>query len=397
MTQEVNLKNRAVSLSLAFGLAVAALAGCGGAPDGQDPQDLAQGQEALDFTSLAATPVAKTAVTPTIDPKVVVVASPDLAKDPAPTVPPRIEGCERYDAYTAALAELTIACTGTIGPRSFSIVNGVLKSNFETCNVRGSRKVSIKDVKDLLALQHPAVARDLLQVPGWKEAPTFQACFAGQWQAFLNTGVSTCPNWYEIGTLHKATPETVKTASALLPRPSDGVLKPGAELKVSSADPVALPKENLVYVVKMSTTPQGCRTAESCAEICASGLPGFFVESRPLAKDEPAYQGLQYEGTTVIGDPLWWLDPTYYAPDPSPYMTPDFYHPMSFYRNVPGAIFAHLARETEACSFWNGAYHMIGVLQQYCIPGTGTPGIEPPTCPSTRCQPGTVVESGGTL
>jgi hypothetical protein len=391
--------NRTVSLSLALGLAVAALAGCVGAPDGQNPDDNQVAQAPLiNKGLLLQTPVdtRTTVAQPTTDLKVVAATAELTTAAPAatsPRLPPRIEGCERYDVYTAALAELTIACTGTLGPQSFSI-DGPLRRKFDKCDARGSRRVSLQDIDDILALQHPGVAKDLAALPDWKEAPTFEKCFAGQWKLFLDLNVPTCPNWYEIGTIHKATEESVKEFAASLPGDN---IKPGAEIKPPS-DPVALPKQNFVYVVKLpdGATEARCGTPEACAKVCTSGLPGFFVESRELAKDEPQYQGLAYQGKTVIGDPLWWLDPTYYAPSPSPYMTADFYHPMSFYRNLPGAIFAHRARELEACSYWNGVYHMIGVLKRYCIPGAD-PASDSSACPSTICSVAEVVDTGGTL
>jgi hypothetical protein len=243
----------------------------------------------------------------------------------------------------------------------------VLQRRFEGCESRGSRKVSLRDVDNLLALQDGRIAEDLAKIPDWKEAPTIGECFVGQWKAFLDLGVQACPVWREVRTINEPSPENVKIYSPNLPKIGPDVQAPPS---------ITLPKENFVYAVG-GRVDERCPTAGACAKVCTAGLPGFFIRATD---------------TVVYGDPLWWLDPTYYTPDPSPYMTADFYHPMSFYRNLPGAIFGHPARVGESCSYWNGAYHMMGILKPYCIPGS-----VPASCPSSRCEDVADVPSSGTL
>jgi hypothetical protein len=76
-------------------------------------------------------------------------------------------------------------------------------------------------------------------------------------------------------------------------------------------------------------------------------------------------------------------------------MVADYYHPMSFYRDVPGARFGHRNRVGEACSYWNGSYHMIGVLRTYCLSST------PDSCTMTHCEdsslPSTTTDAGAPM
>src|SRR5690349_11278643 len=47
--------------------------------------------------------------------------------------------CTTYNGYTAALAEATVDCTGTIGPGSFSVdALGLLSRNFSACTIAGA-------------------------------------------------------------------------------------------------------------------------------------------------------------------------------------------------------------------------------------------------------------------
>src|SRR5882724_3784313 len=62
--------------------------------------------------------------------------------------------CTTYDGYTAALAEATIECTGTIGPNSFAVdlLSGLLGRRFSACTVPGAVD-SLLLIDRLLSLQ----------------------------------------------------------------------------------------------------------------------------------------------------------------------------------------------------------------------------------------------------
>jgi hypothetical protein len=282
--------------------------------------------------------------------------------------------CEHFDSYRGALAHATIACTGTLGPDSFAVdANGYLSRAFGAC--RDHSAASIRDIDDLLGMQRQS------------ELPNGRACFADVWtrwrQSFLEHGNAACPTWTRVTAVGSPTRDAVTATASVLPRPvsiaaREASLQQRDITKVGRVVLESMPsetlggtEENVYYSVAFGarTPEQACGDAVSCAAQCAAGLPGFYVGTQ---------DGL------VIGDPLWWLDPNYYAPGANPYMVADYWHPMSFYRELPGAIFAHRNRRGEACSYWNGAYHMIGELRPYCIVGSDYP--DGASCVSTICE-----------
>jgi hypothetical protein len=285
----------------------------------------------------------------------------DLASSSAPL------HCAAFDPYTAAIAHGTIACTGTVGPQSFRVDGaGYLERAFDACSAAEAPATSLRDIDDLLAMQRQTVL------------PNARACFAdhwAEWQAsFAARGNSACPVWTKVAAEGSPTPAAVVSLAKTLPQPMAGV--PGALISSATAETMGRAEENFLYRVTFDGRPpvQSCATPESCAAQCAAGLPGFYVGER---------DGL------VVGDPRWWLDPTWYQPGGSPYMTDNFYHPMSFYRETE--IFAARARENEKCSRWNGVYHMMGILKPYCF--AGSDGL----CPSTECIIEDIVNPDDTL
>jgi hypothetical protein len=241
--------------------------------------------------------------------------------------------CSTYDGYTAALAEATIDCTGTIGPNSFAVdlSSGLLGRRFSACTLPGTVD-SLLRIDRLLSLQ---LRPDL---------PLVNVCFAKAWTNWLVTivtqNISVCPVWTKLSASGSPTPQNVAQNTQTLPPLPNG-------------NPhVAVPygKEQFLYSVRFSSPLpllQLCRTPQSCARACTGGFEGFYVGQ---------------SGDDIIGDPYWWLDPNDYSPS-SPYRSPGYYHPMSYAEDdVPGAVYGDWARRGEACSWWNGAQHVGGTL-----------------------------------
>jgi hypothetical protein len=244
-----------------------------------------------------------------------------------------LAGCTTYNGYTAALAEATIDCIGTIGPDSFAVdPGGRLGRSFSACTLPGEGDPLLR-IDRLLSLQLRP-----------NELPLATFCMAQGWTNWLlaiaTQNVSVCPVWTKLSATGTATPDSVLQNIQTLPLLPDE----------NPETPVPIGKEQFLYSVSLPIPPpllQGCRTAQSCASVCSGGLAGFFAGQA---------------GPDVIGDPYWWLDPGDYGSN-SPYRTPNFYHPMSYADDdVPGAIYGDYARRGDACSWWNGDQHVYGTL-----------------------------------
>jgi hypothetical protein len=240
--------------------------------------------------------------------------------------------CTTYNGYTAAMAEATIDCIGTIGPDSFAVgPSGLLGRSFPACTLPGSVD-SLLRIDRLLSLQ---LRLDL---------PLANVCIAQAWTDWLVTvaaqNISVCPVWTKLSASGSPTPENVQQITETLPPLPD-------------ANPhtvVPYGKEQFLYSVRFPSPPpllQQCTTPQSCASACTGGLAGFFVGQ---------------SGDDIVGDPYWWLDPTDYGSN-SPYRDPGYYHPMSYAPDdVPGAIYGDWARRGDACSWWDGVQHVLGTL-----------------------------------
>jgi hypothetical protein len=395
--------NRAAALLFALGSAAAALAGCIAAPATGD--DTGESQEALD-RSLVVTPVDKTEV---VQPSASTLAESKLAASvdkpvPARWTSPYAKSCAPYDAYTAALAEYTIACTGTIGPESFVVESGILRRTFDRCIARGSLlDVTLRDIDDLLKLQEPQYEKDIPRNPDGSAGMTIRECFVKPWTAWIAENFPTgtmnpCPDWIQLTvdpTSDVPTADGVAQFSKKLPKPTEkGVI----EMPPAAAARVQTPKENFYYAVRYPLTlaaeaQRKCGTVESCGNLCTNGLEGFYVDTKRVNVRLPS-QGLfvkepTFQGLAIVGDPLWWLDPTSYAAGCNPYSAADYYHPMSFYRALPGARYGHRNRIGEKCSYWADPYHMIGQLIGDCVDPTDLS-----TCTMSHCDPTPITTPG---
>ncbi len=257
--------------------------------------------------------------------------------------------CARLNGYTAALANALLACEGTIGPRSFyTNAEGHLRRAFDKCSLPFQGDATQKEdtrlqtVDDILGIQ----SRSRLAA----------TCIPGQWEAwrkrFLGAGNYMCPFYaLVVGKLENdPSPENVKMSASTLP-----TLSRKEGLPDEKATQVVAGDEHGFYKVSFAGVEpfQPCGSAQSCAKECAGGLPGGFV---------------RYEGDYVVMDPLWWLT-DYLYPDPAtnPFMSYDYYHPMSFEGDLPGHLYGHINRAGELCSLYMGGDHYLGMLAPHCL------------------------------
>jgi hypothetical protein len=269
---------------------------------------------------------------------------PGISAGPSAPTPSAPTGCGFLNNYTAAIAEATIACTGTLGPDSFTVSSsGSLQRNFTQCAPGVAPDVANQlrqTVDDFLSLQQRA------------NVPDAKNCFPEQWTSwktsFLQNGNTVCPSWSVVGSIGAATVASVAEVAASLPILSD---LPTGGIPASLLNAA---KEDVLYAVTLPVTGIGqpCGDALSCAAACSGGLPGFFVGSQ---------NGL------AIGDPCWWLSDATYASGSDPFMQNDYYHPMSYHGDPPGDIYGHRNRVSEACSRWGGDYHYQGILRLDCV------------------------------
>jgi hypothetical protein len=262
-----------------------------------------------------------------------------------------LQVCADYNGYTAALAEATVACTGTIGPESFDASTGVLRRTFDQC-VGPQPKALLQDVDNLLILQ---------KLPG--QDPLRQ-CYVEPWKAwrqkFLESGNRACPAWKNVGPVPDTVPNeknltSITNALPALHHPQTVPRGQTVPIPPATKTDVKFGKENFFYTVSFNNlqATQPCGNAQSCAIECAAGLAGFYQSS---------------DGDRIVGDALWWWDPNIYSPDP--YLQSGYYHPMSYYGLPPGARFGHPNRVGESCSYWDGLQHVPATL---CGPTCAVP------------------------
>lgn len=266
--------------------------------------------------------------------------------------------CSMFNAYTAAIAESTLACIGTLNPRAFGVDRrtGMLERKFPRCDRDPDRKRDpLQEVDALLSLQ---------QRP--ESAPGFTECLVAQWETwredFVGRGNSECPDYYPVEVAGVADPETVDEHVQRLPQ-------------LPSEDPqgeVPFGKTSIAYEVRYRgrDVEQPCGNARSCAVRCAEGLPGFAI-------------GTDEVRGVFLGDPVWWLMSDIYDPSTNPFLRAGYYHPMSYYGPVPGDVFGHYNRRGEKCSKWaGGTAHFQITLLEDCLDPTN-----PSTCLSVCTEP----------
>jgi hypothetical protein len=309
--------------SLLTVLVLLATAAC--APEmGSDPsEELAIAEHELTAATLAKSAVANTTA----------LASATLTAARAP-LPPVTDVCDRYNGYTAAIASRTIDCLGTIGPRAYAVdARGNLQRTFKECT---EDKAALEDIDSMLSLQLRT-----------KELPEAQRCIAGRWASwqkqFSASGIELCPVWKKIETINAPTKASVEEFSKSLPK------LPARE---NGLEP-PMPHENYLAELRF---PDGkadprCKDEADCARQCIGGFAGAYIEG---------------SGQKALIDPAYWLLSIDFV-SVNPFMTPGFYHPMSYFGSLPGALYGHRHREGEACSRYVGGVHYLLTLVLDCI------------------------------
>ena len=216
------------------------------------------------------------------------------------------------DAVLAALGRVTLECLGTVGPGTYETRSGVLRRTFSAC--RSGDRDQLGQLDALLAVQLSQQGR----------AEDLAGHFVSRWNAFASRfpakRIEGCPTWQLENVLDAPTRESV-------PR---------------FAVRGRLGKENYRYAVSSPQCAEEGECAVKLAAECAAGFgPAFIVDLDPRR-------------SLVEVDPAWWLT-TYDFPDDSsnPFKLPGYYHAMSYYGSLPGALYGTIQRAGEACSQWS--------------------------------------------
>jgi hypothetical protein len=247
---------------------------------------------------------------------------------------PAADTCDSYDGYTAAIASRTIDCLGTIGPQHFTVDDrGNLRRTFKECS---QDKEALEDIDALLSLQ---LRKETL--------PEAQRCIAGRWstwhKTFTASEIQSCPLWKKVETINAPTEAGVAEYAKTLPK------LPARENGVKPA----VPHENYIAELRYpdDKVDPRCKDEADCAQRCIGGFAGAWVEG---------------SGTKAIIDPTFWLLGVDFT-GTNPFLTPGYYHPMSYHGSVPGALYGHRYREGEVCSRYIGGFHYLFTLQLDCI------------------------------
>jgi hypothetical protein len=259
-----------------------------------------------------------------------------------------VEDCSYFDRLMANLGELTADCMGSVDPRFYEVVEGVIRPTFSECKVDPTRLLPIKQ---LLALQsRTAVLPNVRECMG--------ARFEVAQQQFFNSGVEVCPSWTDKVVLNEITSDTIKEVSSMLPEPGPDDVRPPDRV-------FEMLKQQSAYTLTFNgqQPSQQCEGPGRCATVCAGSFPGLIVS---------------IDTDRVITDPdSWWVDTLYPTRPDDPFAPPSFYHPMSYAlpTSPPGQIYGSLSRFQvctastclpEYCSYWTGASHLKRRLQMYC-------------------------------
>jgi len=218
------------------------------------------------------------------------------------------------NALLAALGTATLECQGTLGPRQYTTETGVLARAFDSCP-SGDRE-ALAEIDALLGVQLSDLGR----------RDELASHYVATWEAFV-TGfpwhrVTSCPMWERTQAIEAPTFESV-------PRNLGRVAK-----------------TTFRYQVKSEACGRNRPCAVSRAAACARGFgPEFLVE-------------LDHFSGGIVIDPVWWLTRYTYSNDSdNPFKAPGYYHPMSYYGDLPGAAYGSLQRAGEACSEYLDGKH----------------------------------------
>jgi hypothetical protein len=93
------------------------------------------------------------------------------------------------------------------------------------------------------------------------------------------------------------------------------------------------------------------------------------------------------KGGQVQVDPVYWEEPGIYPDYANPFLLEeDYFHGMSFWGYLPGAVYGATARKNEPCSVWTGASHYVTTLKDVYCTTSATTGTKPPWVCMTQCR-----------
>ena len=223
---------------------------------------------------------------------------------------PRRGMLDGVDALLAALGNATLDCIGTVDPTSYAVSNGALERTFRSCTTES--RSAMQQIDALLGVQHSREGR----------ADGLGRAYAQHWQEYVRSfpsdAIRACPSWTLLGLIDEPTAERVRRYAGT-PR---------------------IGKQNARYLVKSTECPDR-RCATDHAIACAAAFGAAFIVGRDARMSE------------VVVDPVWWLTDYEYPDDSNnPFKTRGYYHAMSYYGSIPGALYAAVQRAGERCSKW---------------------------------------------
>jgi hypothetical protein len=245
------------------------------------------------------------------------------------------------DTLLAALGSLTLECLGKVDKTTYVIGrSGALARNFSACG-GSDGTATLRSIDAILGVANSQQGlRDGL---GQHYAATWK-----RFQDRFPADIAVCPTWKLIQVINPPTRENVQRSIG------------------------RVGKESYVYEV---AEDRQCAGDASCvvshAMACAAGFGGQF-----LIKGDA-------QSKSVEVDPAWWLTRYVYPSNSeNPFKMPGYYHAMSYYGDLPGALYGALARAGEACSQYVGGKHYTDRVLQPIDCGGGwlcmTYCMEPP-------------------
>lgn len=293
------------------------LSGCGADP-GQTEQEAVGQNQASAVLGTAITLVA--APTTTLSPSTgLFVLSPPKGELLGPEDPKTRAQFNPLDAHLSALALATIKCKGFLDPDDYDASSGMLKPRFQSCPYD---EKEFQHIRELLGIQF--VNRDA--------ASYFSRLRLEAQKNFPRDSIPVCPMWALAATINPPTFENVK-----------------------QTPPGTVGKENNVFAIKPRKNCTNAECAVAQAYQCSAGSGSQWWISGDFSKGY------------VTTDPVWWLTNDDYPPASNPFLTPGYFHAMSYYGALPGAVYGSLHRAGEACSMYYGGYHYKVKLQPvYC-------------------------------
>jgi hypothetical protein len=209
------------------------------------------------------------------------------------------------DALLAALGTATLECLGTVTPSSYRNEDGFLARTFDRC----ADDPALEQIDALLGVQHSAEGqRDQLAQH-----------YVATWAAIAEhlVGEPFDSTWERLSVLNPPSAASVR----------------------DYLDGTAPAEEGYVYAVSSTACGDGACAVDD-AVLRARGFGSQFLVS------------VDADASSVTVDPAWWLTTYEFGASAAsnPFMTPGYYHAMSYYGDVPGALYGALQRAGEACS-----------------------------------------------